>query len=180
MQTVYTEILSNNPTTSFYLVEYKIQSDSNGGSNRTTGLRVVDTISARTPSASLTDYGPTTSSGTTTVSIGGSVGVGMSLSGPSASSSFTFGWSYSAPDVIVIDDSNFGANRLQIFHQIDAGSNAAMYSYLAKPGAVLESTKINGVSHFNGCVEYTAEFRTAHWYGYSQFVPYSCTAYVNI
>ena len=181
IRTSYTEILSANPSKSYYLVEYSIQSVSSGGSKRTTGLRVMNDVDKYLTEANLQDYGPTTSSGTTTVSLSGTVGAGWSAGGgPSVSGSFTWGWSYSTPDVIVIDNSNFGTDTLNIFHQIAADKNAAKNTYLAKPGAIFDGKKDSNGSYYYGVDIYTAEFRTQQLFGYSGVSAYDLVCYVSV
>jgi hypothetical protein len=179
IRTDYLEVLSNNSTKSFFIAEYNIQSDSNGGSKRTTGLRVVNDAD-NMPGGRLKDYGPTTSSGTTTVSMSASVGVGMAIQGPTASASFSVGWSYSTPDVMVIDDSSFGTNTLNLFHQINVYSNAAQHTYVAEPGAIYEGVKNSSGSTFYSIDTYTAEFREKYLIGHSSVYSYNLSCQVNI
>jgi len=83
----------------------------------------------------LVDYGPTTTSGQTSVTYTLSCSAGPS--GPGAG--FSMGYTYSIPDVTVIDISDYSENRAEWIHDIYYWSNAALYTYQAKPGFVVKT-----------------------------------------
>lgn len=79
----------------------------------------------------LYDYGPTTTSGTSTVGVSVGVTAGESGAGVSASMS----WSYSISDVVVNDQSDFYVDRAKWWHDVNQAANVGKYTYLSEPGA---------------------------------------------
>ena len=169
VRTTYTEILTAHLSESQFLIEYDMQINSNGGPNRATGMNVYNDVDRLSENA-LVDYSPTTSHTETAVS----------LSIHSANQWAILNWKYPIHNVSVIDKSNFGKNVLSISHWIDGDSHPAQYSYLAEPGAVVIGTKIDGVSHYLGSDEYSAEFRTKNWYGFGPISTFGFNCVVNI
>jgi hypothetical protein len=79
----------------------------------------------------LSDYSPTSTSGST--SVGVSVGVTAGTDGASVSEELS--WSYSISDVVVADQSDFDTELAKWRHNVNEGANVGRNTYLAEPGA---------------------------------------------
>ncbi|MEO0248155.1 MAG: hypothetical protein ABIN58_01175 [candidate division WOR-3 bacterium] len=78
----------------------------------------------------LIDYGPTTTSGQSSITI--DVGVQAGQDGAAVSASMS--WGYSVSDVVVQDSSNFSTELFYLQHLIDQSKTVGQYTYLHKPG----------------------------------------------
>lgn len=81
----------------------------------------------------LSDYGPTTTSGQTTVGV--TVGVSAGEKGASVSASLS--WSYSVPDVFIYDQSDFYEELAKWWHDVDEGKAVGENTYMCEPGACI-------------------------------------------
>lgn len=84
----------------------------------------------------LSDYKPTTTIGTSTITVGLSVSVQGDRDGISPGVSLYVEWSYSTPDVIVLDQSDFSQMKAAWWHDIDETKFVGSYTYLSEPGAI--------------------------------------------
>lgn len=78
----------------------------------------------------LVDYGPTTTSGATTVSV--SLATAAGPSGPPP-------WNYTISDVAVLDGSDFSQHVAYWQHDIDREAAVGRNTYLSKPDFVVET-----------------------------------------
>lgn len=78
----------------------------------------------------LTDYAPTTTSGTSSVTV--SIGVTAGVNGARVTAGFSY--SYSISDVQVLDHSDFSTEEASWEHVIDSTKNVGKYTYYCKPG----------------------------------------------
>lgn len=81
----------------------------------------------------LSEYQPTTTSGTSTVGV--NVGVTAGSKGSSVSKSRS--WSYSIPDVNVVDNSDFSLRLAKWCHDVNEAKSVGQNTYLAEPGACI-------------------------------------------
>ena len=85
----------------------------------------------------LVDYDPTTTSGTSTTGV--SLTAAAGTSGPSVG--FTWSWSYSIADVVVLDYSDYSTHTAYWQHDIDHWSpTVGEHTYQSKPGFVVKTS----------------------------------------
>ncbi|WP_297073749.1 hypothetical protein [Thermococcus sp.] len=85
------------------------------------------------PNCFLSDYSPTTTSGTTTVG----VSIGVSVGDDGAQVSASQSWSYTIPDVQVYDESDYSQELAKWVHKIAPDKAVGMATYQIEPGATL-------------------------------------------
>jgi len=104
----------------------------------------------------LEDYGPTTTNGSSSVA----VDLGVSI-GDVPGQSFGRSWSYSIPDVRVLDYSNYREGIASWNHVFTANTDAALNTYNVKPGATAR-VPLGAVKPWNTWLEaYTAHYSSA-------------------
>jgi hypothetical protein len=81
----------------------------------------------------LSDYSPTTTPGTTTVSV--SIGVSAGENGAQVSASQS--WSYTIQDVFVHDQSDYSKELAKWWHDVDEGKAVGSDTYQIEPGATI-------------------------------------------
>lgn len=81
----------------------------------------------------LSDYSPTTTSGASTVTV--SVGVTAGTDGAQVSASQS--WSYTIPDVVVYDQSDYSQELAKWWHNVDEGKAVGSNTYQIEPGATV-------------------------------------------
>ncbi len=84
----------------------------------------------------LSDYDPTTTSGTSSVSVALGASVSGDRDGVSPGVSLSAGWSHSISDVVVQDLSDFGQQKAKWIHHINPAALVGSSTYLAKPGVI--------------------------------------------
>ncbi|NOZ88420.1 MAG: hypothetical protein GXO15_00655 [Crenarchaeota archaeon] len=89
-----------------------------------------------TPLGFLSDYDPTTTAGTTSVSVTLSVSASGDRDGISPGVSLAVSWTYSIPDVVVRDLSDFSQEMAKWIHYINPAALVGVSTYLAEPGAI--------------------------------------------
>jgi len=108
----------------------------------------------------LSDYAPTTTSGTTTVGVSIGVAVGDDETQVSASQS----WSYTIPDVRVYDESDYFQELAKWRHDIAEDKAVGSNTYQIEPGATLRFPQ-DGV---HGWAEhYGVKYGKPKWWGLS-------------
>ncbi len=85
----------------------------------------------------LSDYSPTTTSGINTVTVGLSVSIQGDRDGVSPGVTLSVSWSYSIPDVVVHDQSDFSLMKAAWWHDINEAAYVGSNTYLAQPGAII-------------------------------------------
>lgn len=85
------------------------------------------------PNGFLSDYAPTTTSGTTTVG----VSVGVSAGDDGAQVSASQSWSYTIPDVVVHDESDYSQELAKWWHDVAEDKAVGRDTYQIEPGATL-------------------------------------------
>lgn len=91
----------------------------------------------------LSDYDPTTTVGATTVGV--TLGVTVS-SDNSATITVSLSWSYTVPDVIIHDRSDFNQELAKWWHDIDETKPVGSNTYMIEPGAVIRVLNNNVAS----------------------------------
>lgn len=128
INTSYFPLVEDNANSNYYYyTKYDVQSVPDKGS-QTCGINVYSKLS---DSHRILDYGPTTTTGSTTVGV--SLGVnseGVVSAGVS--------WSYTVSDVIVRDSTNYGTNEFCIRHDLNKDSMVSSNTYTVKPGKVVQ------------------------------------------
>ena len=112
------------------------------------------------PKIAIIQYAPTTTVGSTSVSV--NVGVSAGTSGAAVTASM--GWSYSLPDVQVYDSSDFSALRFELKHEINESAAVGSSTYLHIPGA---SYRLSAEKLFDTEQYYRAQWANKHWYGWT-------------
>ncbi|MDR3282405.1 MAG: hypothetical protein LBS92_02200 [Candidatus Methanoplasma sp.] len=168
VRTMYREIPSDDASESYWSAEYNLQSIPKASNYRTTGLNIKSEVGNGVSESNLLDYGPTTVYGTDVVS----ETIDTYLIKRTVS--------YSIPGVQVLDYSNYGQDKAEWFHQIDAGSNAAKTPYQVKPGAIIADWKDSDGSYHSGDDLYRGEYRQTTLTGYSGVSSYELYVPVNI
>jgi hypothetical protein len=93
----------------------------------------------------LADYSPGESGGVSTVGVG--LSVSLTQEGVAASASAS--WSYSVPDVYVNDNSNYGNNLMDLWHNVAENLPVGHGTYTIQPGNIIRvSTAGDGYYHF--------------------------------
>lgn len=89
----------------------------------------------------LLSYGPSTTTGTSTVGVNMTIGAGSTGVG----AEFGAQWSYTVPDVTVDDRSNFAIKKLDIRHNIDE-FKLKQNTIIVKPGKISSTSDVgNGI-----------------------------------
>ncbi|ANF22644.1 hypothetical protein [Thermococcus piezophilus] len=110
----------------------------------------------------LSDYAPTTTVGSTTVGV--SIGVSAGEDGASISASLS--WSYTLPDVVVYDQSDYYLELAKWWHNVDEGAPVGSSTYQIEPGATIrvpQGSPMDWVEH------YGAKYgkKTLFWWDYT-------------
>jgi hypothetical protein len=180
VRTIYTEKSSTDTTKSYWDVNYKMLSEPKANNYRTTGLNIKSEYARVGCPSTLFDYGPTTTSGTSTVAHTIGISAGASSNGVvSAGINFSRTVSYAIPDVQVHDHSSFIQNKAEWFHQINAGSNSAKDTYYIQPGAIITGGMSVGNSYHYSIDEYRGEYRKTTLLGYSDYSSFTLSVVVD-
>ena len=105
----------------------------------------------------LSDYQPTTTSGSTTVGV--SVGVTAGEEGASVSSSLT--WSYTISDVVVHDESDYDLELAKWHHDVNEGASVGSNTYQIEPGACIRVPNGNSM---NWKEHYGIKYGRYYWF----------------
>lgn len=144
--TAYFPIIENDPDYNYYLTSYFFQSVPSD-SYRTADMAIttdVDAIENYGQYQELIRYAPTATSGTSSVNIG--LGINITESGVSINASAS--WSYTTPDVSILDESDMEYNIMDLRHNVPEDKNAGIGNYTIQPGnLVMVSTQGDGAYH---------------------------------
>jgi hypothetical protein len=110
------------------------------------------------PNGFLSDYAPTTTSGTTTVS----VSIGVSAGEDGAQVSVFQSWSYKIPDVRVYDESDYYQELAKWRHDIAENKAVGSNTYQIEPGATLRFPQ-NSLHRWKE--HYGAKYGKPKWWG---------------
>lgn len=130
VRTAYFCLSEENLRYNYYYAHHLLQSVPDSG-KATADM----TVSCQNNQNNLTylNYGPTSTSGTTTVGV--SFGSEISAGGPS--SSYQVSWSYSVGDVTVNDQSNLATGLIKIWHNVDEKKSVGQNTYKVEPGKLI-------------------------------------------
>lgn len=104
------------------------------------------------------DYDPGETSGTNTASV--SIGVTSGVNGATVTSSQS--WSYSIPDVVVHDHSDFSTDVASWDHDItNVNSGSATNTFIAKPGATIKTLQSN--QYYKVVTSHSVGYRYPSW-----------------
>lgn len=139
IRTNYYEQMTNSNTYRYYQADYKLQAVPNTNANtRIADMNVQCDVDKLRSTQKLLDYGPTTTSGSSTASV--NLNWSISLTG-----GFQVGMgierSYSIPDIMVHDYSSFGDNLFTCSHDIQESGNVGSSTILVKPGLIASSAR---------------------------------------
>lgn len=126
INTSYFPLNEDNPDYNYYYTKYDVQSVPDSG-------RYTSEINVYTQlynGFKILDYGPTTSTGSTTV------GVNLSVSTDGVVSAGV-SWSYSVGDVVVNDRTNYGTKEFHVKHDVNETKPVGSNTYTVKPGKVV-------------------------------------------
>lgn len=171
IRTLYYLIPESNSSYDYYSARYTTQMVPNSGSYNS-GLDVKSVNS----NGILMGYGPYSTSGTSTVgiSLGYTSGTqGVSLTG-------TLSWSYSIPDVTVMDYTSFGTNTLDIRHDVSENRNVGTTSYTVEPGKIMKISTSTNNGDYSGTDTYKAQFCKHGILGYNSYNDFSTQLDVTI
>lgn len=156
-RTEYSVIEDTSDDYNFYLAHYKLQGIPNGGHSKSMlGVEAdVNADSTYGQYQTLLDYGPTTSSGTTTV--GFSAGIGAGYEPLTVTAGFQASWSYALDDVFSIDRSDFEGNYFNVDYDINECTPAGYNTLLVQPGLVASASE-SGDGNYHVVDHYRAQF----------------------
>lgn len=158
IRTSYLEVEDSSENYNFYLVHYKLQSVCyDGHSKAYMGFEAdVDADETYGEYQHISEYYPTTESGSTTVSFGFNVGGGYD-GGPSATGGLNVSWSHSYPDVSSIDNSDLSQELFNITYDINECTNSGYNTLMVEPGLAV-ACSMNGDGNYHIVEEYRTQF----------------------
>ena len=117
-------------------------------------------------------YGPTATSGQSTVGVNTSLSIGFS------GINYIFGsnWSYAISDVIVMDFTSVLNNIIDIRHNIDESTNVGIGTYSVEPGKLIIVDDGDG---YYSTDTYKTQFCESNWFGYGAYNDVTVNYIVN-
>ena len=128
VRTAYFKLADTNTSYDYYCARYYACMEPNSKSYNS-GLDVKSVMNGGT----MLRHGPGSTNGTTTVGVDLSYSVGTN----GISSSAGLSWSYTLPDVVVMNHTSTSKNILDIRHNIDESKNVGSSTYFVEPGKLI-------------------------------------------
>lgn len=157
-RTEYCVLEDTSDNYNFYMAHYRLQGIVYDGHSKSL-LGVISDVDADSTYGqyqTLLEYGPTTSSGTTTVEFSAGVTAGYD-GAPTVTADFQASWSYSLSDTSSIDHSDFETNYFNIDYDINECTNSGYNTLLVEPGLV-SSVSMSGDGNYHVTDIYKAQF----------------------
>ena len=136
VRTNYFEQITNSDTYRYYKAGYIFQGVPNSDS-RIADINIRSDVDNLRNTQQLLIYGPTSTSGTSQVSV--NLNWSVSQSGLEVGMSTT--WTYSVPDLAVHDYSSFGDDLFSTSHDTNEGENIGNTTTMIQPGLISSSSK---------------------------------------
>ena len=155
IRTLYEPISENVEGYNYFLVHYDLQAVCNSGYSKRymTITSDIDSDSTYGNYQHLLDYGPTTTSGTSTVEVGISTTIGTG----GASISQNQSWSYSILDVTVTDLSDYSEEFFKLRHTINECTDSGYNTLKVEPG-LMAVVDCDGDGQYHIEEEYYVQF----------------------
>lgn len=150
---MYSKIGSSNGMT-YYAVQYDCETISSHDDWRTADITVSCDIDDLNVLQHLIDYGPDSTSGSTTTSVSVSMNAGTDLSVGS-----TIGWSYTMPSTVIHNQCDKANDLFKIWFDVD--EHTADSTVRAKPGAIIGISSNGGV--YSSKDVYTVQFEGPYY-----------------
>lgn len=174
IRTNYFEQITNSDTYRYYKPDYKLQAVPNSSTNaRIADMNVQCDVDKLRSTQRLLDYGPTTTSGSSSAS----VSLNWSVSESGASVGMSTERSYSISDIMVHDYSNFGNELFSTSHDVQESGSVGDTAILIKPGLVSSSEKSNSNGGYSVEDNYSVNFCKYQKSGSFPWSPYTCQDY---
>lgn len=157
-RTEYCSIEDSSDNYNFYMVHYRLQGLPYSGHSKSL-LGVISDVDADPTYGqyqTLLEYGPTTSSGTSTVEFSAGVSAGFD-GAPSVTANFQASWSYSLSDTTSVDHSDLDEEYFNVDYDINECTNAGYNTLLVEPGLVA-SVSMDGDGGYHVTDTYKAQF----------------------
>ena len=174
IRTNYFEQITNSDTYRYYKPDYKLQAVPNSSTNaRIADMNVQCDVDKLRSTQRLLDYGPTTTSGSSSAS----VSLNWSVSESGASVGMSTERSYSISDIMVYDYSNFGNELFSTSHDVQESGSVGDTAILIKPGLVSSSEKSSSNGGYSVEDNYSVNFCKYQKSGSLPWSPYTCQNY---
>lgn len=174
IRTNYFEQITSSNTYRYYKPDYSLQAVPNSSTNaRIADMNVQCDVDKLRNTQRLLDYGPTTTSGSSTAS----VSLNWSVSESGASIGMSTERSYSISDIMVHDYSNFGNELFSTSHDVQESGSVGDTTILIKPGLVSSSEKSNSNGGYSVEDNYSVNFCKYQKSGNLPWSEYTCQNY---
>ncbi len=168
ISTAYYAIEDSSDNYNFYMAHYKIQGIANGGHSKSL-LGVSSDVSSDPTYGKyqrICDYGPTTESGSSSVSFNAGATVGYDGK-PSVTVGFEASWSHSYNDVTSVDGSDLETEHFEVNYDINECTNSGYNTLMVEPGLVV-AVGTDGDGAYHAVDNYKAQFCNVvihgHWH----------------